>query len=246
MAMAAMFPADAPRSAASITLSARIRMPAHAAAIPRLRSRIAHPLPSRRGCRQHPELLGHAAVDAGCERVVTVQRPELRAIALDGGALAGVVLHRGHDHRRRPQVGPEQLRHPPREHAGDVLVAGVLVAEPREVRARRARPGRRPRGRRRDRGWRGRAGARPRSGAPRRSTAASAGATSSAVARSCGARYWWSTNSSQRCSHAEHARARRGPHRAGPRRRRRRPRSLRARPIRWARPDSAPADRRTP
>ena len=146
----------------------------------------------------------------------------------------------GHDHRRRPQVGAEQLRHPPREHPGDVLVAGVLVAEPREVGPRAPRPGCRRRGsttwsglaeperqhdRRRphrvdDVGERGRDRRRP-------------------WPRSSGARYWWSTKSSQRCSRAEHLRARRGPPRGGARRRRRRLRTRRARPT----PSAGPGTR---
>ena len=125
-AMATMFPAEAPRSAASITLSARISRPAAAAANPRcaVRHLASSPSPAEvppasRTVRRPRRRCGRRGVIARSGRA--------GAVALDRGALGGMVLQGRHDHRRRPEVGPEQLRHPPRHHPGDVLVAGVLA-----------------------------------------------------------------------------------------------------------------------
>ena len=65
--------------------------------------------------------------------MVPIQRWQLRPVALDRGALALVVDNDGHGHRRGPEIRAEELRDAPRQHPGDVLVAAVLVTEPRDV-----------------------------------------------------------------------------------------------------------------
>ena len=111
----------------------------------------------------------------------------LRSSSGTCGTMAGV----GHG------CGAQQLRHPPGQHAGQMLVAVVLVAEPLRARAAAARTqeagvvhhdvvGVAQAHRERTPRW-GRA---PAMAAP------STGATSAGVGRSAGARYWWSANSS--------------------------------------------------
>ena len=85
----------------------------------------------RGGGSEPPVLLGHVGVEALGEHVVALERRDLAGVAGDGGAL-GRHVELDRDHRRcRPIARPEQLRHPPRQQPGQVLVAVVLVAEPR-------------------------------------------------------------------------------------------------------------------
>ena len=83
--------------------------------------------------RESPVLLGSGSVELGEDLPVVFQRQHLRRVAVDGGPLAGVIG--GHDRTRgrRPDASFEQARDSPGEHARDVLVAAVLVAEPRGV-----------------------------------------------------------------------------------------------------------------
>src|SRR5436190_5669466 len=87
---------------------------------------VAHALPAggRRG--EQPVLLGDVPADARAEGVVAVEWRELALVALDRTTLAVVVEISRDDHRRGPQVGREQLRDAPGEHAGYVLVTRVL------------------------------------------------------------------------------------------------------------------------
>ncbi len=72
------------------------------------------------------------------ERVVALERRDLRGVAPDGAALALLVGDVGDDGRGGPRVRPQQLGHPPGQQPGDVLVAVVLVAEPHAIVLRRA------------------------------------------------------------------------------------------------------------
>ena len=88
--------------------------------------------PTRRRRREPPQLLGRHELRP--ELPVGLERAQLRPVAVEGGALARVVGVVGGDrHRRRPDPPPEELGHPPGQHPGDVLVARVLVAEPRRL-----------------------------------------------------------------------------------------------------------------
>ena len=88
------------------------------------------PFPPRRRRGQVPELLGDAPLHAGAERVVLLERGDLRRVAPDGASLALLVGHVRDDGGRRPGLGAQQLRHAPGQQPGYVLVAVVLVAEP--------------------------------------------------------------------------------------------------------------------
>ena len=74
---------------------------------------------------------GTLASSRSSSSVVALQRWQLALVELDGGALADHVGLDGHDRGRRPQAALEELGHSPRQDPGDVLVAVVLVAEPR-------------------------------------------------------------------------------------------------------------------